>query len=204
MRKLAALVAAAAVCGAGGTALADGDKRKQDNTATAVIEQDAGRAFDFAWAIDRVKRGRDVDHTNMARAFARCTGCRSTAIAFQIVLVSGRPGRLVPRNVAAAVNDGCVECVTYAGARQFVRVTSEPVRFTEEGSAELADVRRDLRAIESQDLTLDEQVAVVEAQEARVNRVLTQELVAADSDDDEEDDNGYRRLDREDSQDDDG
>ena len=170
---LAALAAIA--CAVPGTAIGE-EERKQDNIAVAVTETDGERAFDFSWEVIRQRRG-DVDSRNVANAAARCTGCRATAIAFQVVLAWGDVGAVVPRNQAVAINDQCTSCVVYAGARQFVRVVDEPARFSGEGRAVLADVRNELRAIEAANLTADEQLAIVEAQEARVLRVLTQEVV---------------------------
>ncbi len=167
-----AVLACAAVPGA-----ATGqDERKQDNVAVAVTEQDGARAFDFSWEVIRQRRG-EVDSRNVANAAARCTDCRATAIAFQIVLAWNADG-VTPRNQAVAINDQCTQCVVYAGARQFVRVVDGPARFTGEGRSTLADVRNELRAIEDAGLTVDEQIAVVEAQEARVLRVLLEEVVA--------------------------
>lgn len=154
----------------------DDDRRKADNIAVAVTERDGGRAFDFAWEVIRQRRG-TVDSRNVANAAARCVDCRATAIAFQVVLAWNTDG-VTPRNQAVAINDQCTRCVVYAGARQFVRVVSGPSRFTGAGRATLADVRNELRAIEGRDLTVDEQIAIVEAQEARVLRVLLEEVVA--------------------------
>jgi putative peptide zinc metalloprotease protein len=147
------------------------------NAATAVIEQDEGRAFDFAWDVSRQRGGDVVDHTNSATARARCIRCRATAIAFQIVLVSGSPTTVVPVNTAEAINVECTECVVAAEARQFVRVVPDPVRFTGQGRAVLADVRRQLSELEAQDLPIDQLHQAVEAQEARVREVLRNELV---------------------------
>jgi putative peptide zinc metalloprotease protein len=171
-------VAALAVlaCAAPGSAIGQSDLRKQDNVAVAVAEQDGARAFDFSWEVIRQRRGA-VDSRNVANAAARCTDCRATAIAFQVVLAWGDPGEVSPHNQAVAINDQCTRCVVYAGARQFVRVVDEPARFTGAGRSTLADVRNELRAIEGQDLTVDEQVAIVEAQEARVLDVLLHEVV---------------------------
>ena len=152
------------------------DERKQDNVAVAVTEQDGARAFDFSWEVIRQRRGA-VDSSNVANAAARCTDCRATAIAFQVVL-AWNAGGVMPHNQAVAINDQCTRCVVYAGARQFVRVVDGPARFTGEGRSTLADVRNALRAIEGADLTVDEQVAIVEAQEARVLNVLVNEVVA--------------------------
>src|SRR5215216_6771722 len=121
-----------------------------DNSATAIIEVDHGKAFDFAWNLSRQRGDADVTNWNSATAKGRCVECRATAIAFQIVLVSGSPNVVVPRNTAEALNLECTNCTVAAEARQFVRVVEDPVRFTGRGRAILADVRQHLRALEAQ------------------------------------------------------
>lgn len=166
----AALLACAAPFG-----VAHAQEDEQLNRAVATIEQDGGRAFDFAWSIDR-QRGGVVNHRNVANAAARCTDCRATAVAFQIVLATRGTKIGSPTNQAVAINDQCTSCVVYAGARQFVRLDAGKAQFTDAGRATLADVRKQLRALETQDLSVDEQIAVVEAQEARVLSVLADEV----------------------------
>lgn len=148
----------------------------RDNVARATIEQDGGRAFDFAWDVSH-QRGGVVDHLNRAHAAARCTDCEATAIAFQIVLVSGAPSTAAPINEAVALNLECTRCETVAAARQFVRVFEEPVRLTRDGRRDLREVRATLRGLEAQDPPIDELHAAIEAQEARVRKVLDTELV---------------------------
>ena len=128
-----------------------------------------------------------VDHLNAARARARCIRCGATAIAFQIVLVSGSPTTVMPRNTAEAINLECTECATVAEARQFVRVLPAPVRFTDAGQAVLADVREQLRALEARDLGIDQLHQAVETEEARVLDVLRNELVLKSAPDTEAD-----------------
>ena len=176
-RRLALLALLVCACAVPPVAQADPVQRHEDNVATAVVETDGGRAFDFEFEVLTQRGTRDVDNFNAANAGARCTGCRATAIAFQIVLVSGMPERLTPHNRAVAVNDQCTECVVVAEARQFVRVVDEPVKFTDAGRAVLADVRAQLRALESQDLSIAELHTAVEAQEARVLTVMRDEIV---------------------------
>ena len=149
---------------------------KSENVATAIIEQDDGRAFDFAWDIAK-QRGGVVDHVNRAHAAARCSGCEATAIAFQIVLVSGAPSSSAPINEALALNLECTQCEVVAEARQFVRVVDARVRITAAGRRELVDVRQTLRDLEAQDPPIDQLHQAVESQEARVRRVLNTELV---------------------------
>jgi len=148
----------------------------RENIARATIEQDGGRAFDFAWDISR-QRGGVVDQANKAHAAGRCTECEATAIAFQIVLVSGAPSTVAPTNEAVALNLECPRCEVVAEARQFVRVVDAPVRLTGAGRRELADVRATLQALETQDPPIDQLYQTVEAQEARVRQVLNTELV---------------------------
>jgi len=146
-----------------------------DNLAQAIIEQDGGRAFDFAWSISK-QRGGTVDQSNKAHAAGRCTRCEATAIAFQIVLTSGTD-KVAPTNEAVALNLECPGCEVVAEARQFVRVTDKPARLTIQGRRELADVRATLQALETQDPPIDQLHQTIEAQEARVREVLNTELV---------------------------
>jgi hypothetical protein len=150
-----------------------------DNIATATNQTDATRVSDFAWGISRQRGGDVVDQLNSARAQATCTDCGATAIAFQIVLVSGSPSKVIPVNEAVAINDRCTRCETVAEARQFVRVVDQRVRITGRGRSELADVRNQLGALADQDLPLDQLHQAVETQESRVREVLNTELVTA-------------------------
>ena len=168
---LAALLVLACVLPTGSAQAASAE-----NVAEAVVTQDQGQAFDFAWDIER-QRGGTVEQVNRAEARASCTGCEATAIAFQIVLAWGRPNPVAPQNLAVAVNENCTGCVAAAHARQFVRVLDAPSRLTGAGRSELADVRNELRALEQQDLPPDQLYAAVEEQEARVMDVLDDELV---------------------------
>jgi len=172
MRLLLLLVLACALP-AGSAQAAD---TRYDNMATAVVQEDQGRAFDFAWDLSR-QRGGAVRHVNSAEARASCVGCQATAIAFQVVLAWGSPNPVVPQNLAVAINDGCTDCLAAAHARQFVRVLDAPVKITGAGRAALADVREDLRALEERDLPVGELYQAVEQQESRIRAVLNHELV---------------------------
>jgi putative peptide zinc metalloprotease protein len=176
----AALLACAAPLGVAQAQSASGD---EVNRAVATNEQDGGRAFDFSWSLLR-QRGGVVNQQNVANAAARCTGCRATAIAFQVVLASRSATVGSPHNQALAITDQCTSCVVYAGAGQFIRVVSDAnnATFTDEGRATLADVRNDLRALEAQDLDVAALDAAVDAQKARVVQVLTDEVVTSGGD----------------------
>lgn len=72
-------------------------------------------AFALVWA-----DGDRVTNRNEAYAFASCSGCRTVAIAFQVVLVVGDANVAIPQNLSGAVNYSCARCVTYALAQQLV------------------------------------------------------------------------------------
>jgi putative peptide zinc metalloprotease protein len=148
-----------------------------DNVATAINEQDDSQVFDFAWDIDKQRNPDVVDDLNSATARAHCARCGATAVAFQIVLVSGSPGVVIPKNTAEAVNVECTECTAIAEARQFVRVLPQPVRFTGTGRSILADVHNQLEGLGAQNVPPAELHLAVETQEARVRSVLDNELV---------------------------
>ena len=174
-RRLATLFLLMLACAlpAGSVQAAD----STENIATAITEQDDSKVFDFAWDLSKERGDDPVLHLNQATARARCTRCGATAIAFQIVVVSGSPTTVVPVNTAEAVNVECTECTAIAAARQWVLVVPYQVRFTGEGRATLAAVRERLAALETQDLPVDQVYTVVEQQEARVRAVLADELV---------------------------
>src|SRR5947199_8260509 len=66
-----------------------------------------------------------VTSANIATAVnAGCTGCHSSAVAVQILIVKGSPSTFTPGNVAGAANGGCDSCGAFAFARQhWIQVT---------------------------------------------------------------------------------
>ncbi|NJC72979.1 hypothetical protein HC031_25155 [Planosporangium thailandense] len=90
-----------------------------DNQALAVNTEDGTTRYDVAFALVWVTDGTALNR-NEAYALASCRGCRTVAVAFQVVLVVGQANIVVPQNISAAVNYSCVECVTDALAQQLV------------------------------------------------------------------------------------
>ncbi len=96
-----------------------------DNQAVVANWTDGARRFDLSadlqWDEDD-----SITQANRAYALAMCTGCRTVAAAFQIV-VATVPNRVaVPENLAVAVNNKCVSCVTEAVAVQLVLTLDGP------------------------------------------------------------------------------
>jgi putative peptide zinc metalloprotease protein len=89
-----------------------------------------------------------VASANIARALAHdCTGCRSAAVAFQAVLMTGDPHTVVPGNAAVAENAACNRCVSFAFAFQYDLTTPGPVRLSLSGLQEIQRIRDGIAAI---------------------------------------------------------
>ncbi len=99
---------------------------KGDNQAMAVNTTDGTSQYDVAFALVWAD-GDHVTNANEAYALASCTGCQAVAVAFQVVVIVGDAHVVVPKNVAAAINYNCVQCVTQALATQLVVTLSGPL-----------------------------------------------------------------------------
>lgn len=91
--------------------------------------------------------GNTIESSNVATALATdCTGCHSTAVAVQVVLVTGSPQYFAPRNAAVAVNSGCTSCGTFAYAWQYTPQVDRPVSLTPEGRQEVETLKDQIAA----------------------------------------------------------
>jgi hypothetical protein len=114
-----------------------------DNAAVAINTHDDSYVYKGALKVTRVNKD-TVDQVNAAWASSSCERCRTAAVAVQIVLVTRDAGTVTPTNLAAAVNQNCTTCATYAGAWQYVVTTGTPVHFTDAGSARIDAIRGQL------------------------------------------------------------
>jgi hypothetical protein len=91
--------------------------------------------------------GNTIQSSNVATALATgCTGCHSTAVAVQVLLVTGSPQYFAPHNVAAAVNSGCTSCGTFAYAWQYTPQVDRSVTLTPEGRHEIQTLKAEIDA----------------------------------------------------------
>src|SRR5215207_7774100 len=98
-----------------------------DSQALATNTTDGGIVYDIAYSLVTVSGGEPVDSENSAYALASCDACTTLAVSFQLVLVVGQSDRIMPINVAEALNLDCPACITTAIAKQIVvSVTSAP------------------------------------------------------------------------------
>lgn len=155
VRALAAVVLLGGLAGWPTPAAADegGGGPQLENRAVAQNDRDDSYLHRLSFSVRQV-RGHAVTATNLALAYASCRGCRTVAIAFQVVLLEpgrhggdaddSRPLEVTAVNRSAAVNEQCVECDTLALAYQFVVVDDGAGRAPEGVRRELARMRREL------------------------------------------------------------
>jgi putative peptide zinc metalloprotease protein len=97
-----------------------------DNQAVAVGYDDGQTVTDTATSLVWETDGA-VDNRNESYALASCRGCRTMAVAFQVVLVVGQHDQIAPTNTAVARNERCAACTTRSLAVQLVLpLDSEP------------------------------------------------------------------------------
>jgi putative peptide zinc metalloprotease protein len=98
-----------------------------DSQALATNTTDGGIVYDVAYSLVTVSDGDPVDNENSAYALASCNACTTLAVSFQLVLVVGQSDKIMPINVAEALNLQCPSCITTAIAKQIViSVQSQP------------------------------------------------------------------------------
>jgi hypothetical protein len=91
--------------------------------------------------------GNTIQSANLASALATgCAGCHSTAVAVQVVFVTGAPQYFVPQNAAVAVNSGCHSCGTFAYAWQYTPQVDRAVVLTPAGRQEVEALASEIDA----------------------------------------------------------
>lgn len=161
-----------------------------DNAAVAVNTVDGSSIFELAFSIHEVT-GDAVTNQNVAVAYASCVDCQTVAIAIQIVLVFSSPETVTPVNVAAAVNEQCTSCTTFAAAYQWVLGTGGPVELSEDGEERLEELQERLEELgEEGPLSPEELQAILDEVVAEISDILATELVPIEGDDDDDDEGG--------------
>jgi hypothetical protein len=97
-----------------------------------------------------------VTSSNIAVAVnAGCTGCHSSAVAVQVLIVVGSPQNFQPGNAAAAANGGCDSCGAYAYARQHWIQISGPAVLGGTARAQIDQIRQEIANVTSSILPSD-------------------------------------------------
>jgi hypothetical protein len=148
-RKL--VVAICGVAAALGVASARADTVPQGGGANnVVLAQQSTDGSVLARASTQITQvgGPTVTSSNIAVATATgcTTGCDATAVAVQVVFVTGSPQYFAPANVPTAVNSDCTGCGSFAYAWQYVVQTSGPVVLTPAAQQQVAVLRQEISA----------------------------------------------------------
>jgi putative peptide zinc metalloprotease protein len=98
-----------------------------DNQALAVNTQDGTVVYDTAFALVWVNGDQQALNRNEAYAFASCTHCAAVSVGFQVVLVVGQNHVAAPQNISGSLNYHCVNCLTYALAKQLFITLPRPL-----------------------------------------------------------------------------
>ena len=185
MRKLFALVMLAAVAAAA-PAAADTIGPQGGGANNVVIVRTTS---DQAWrARSHVQvasvGGGTVASANLADAEAvACTGCRASAVAVQVLFVTGDPNVYTPANVAVAANGGCSTCGTYAYAWQYLLQTDGPVYLSPAGRLAVGVLQQEVAdtvaSIDPTSLAADEELtSELDALTAQLESVVNSEVQA--------------------------
>ena len=172
---LSSIVAASAMLAPTAAGAAD------ENVVLAVNQTDGLAVVEASVQYRKAANG-VIDEQNRARAEARCTGCQTLAAAFQLVLVTKDWHTLAPQNEAFVGNLECVECVTWASAKQVLVATGGPAELSEAGHARLRALEDRLEGLEDvmAVLSLEDLVAEVEAAFGELIAIGREEVVRSD------------------------
>ncbi|HET6625365.1 MAG TPA: hypothetical protein VFG63_03160 [Nocardioidaceae bacterium] len=146
-----------------------------DNRATAVNTDDGELYTALSVALAIVTGEEDVDQRNEAFAYASCTDCTTTAVAFQALLILGQADVITPVNTAVAANYECVRCHTAAIASQLVvSLTSMP---SDEALQKVRAALDRLRGIEDDldTLSVEQVYQVLTATKAEILQILEED-----------------------------
>jgi hypothetical protein len=89
--------------------------------------------------------GDTITSANIATAInTACVGCHSTAVAVQVLIVTGSPSYFTPGNFAGAFNGGCDSCGAYAYARQHWLQVTGPAQLSGAARLRIAELRSEI------------------------------------------------------------
>ena len=118
------------------------------NQSVVLVNKQDGKAESRSGYQTAKNMSDTIDNQNAAAATsADCTGCRTVAVAVQVVLAENDPSTVTPANIALAINQNCTGCETAAFAYQYVITTRGPSHFSPDGNQTIANLRRQIEAV---------------------------------------------------------
>ena len=123
-----------------------------DVQALAINTTDGTTEYEAAFAMVWVTDDSDAMNVNEAQAYASCNSCAAVAVAYQVVFVvdgdDSDDNVVAPQNLAGALNYECVNCLTYALARQVFVTLDKPL--SEDTMRQLDEVWSEIKMFELQ------------------------------------------------------
>ena len=150
----------------------------KDNAAVATNTQDGSLVFRLAFDLQFILGG-DLDQSNTAIADASCVGCRTIAVAIQVLIATGDFGVAAPTNLAVALNEVCPTCETLAYAYQLVLTTPELRILTEQGRRKIGEILAAIVILGSSDMPAEQLRTNLDALMVGLRGVVATELVPA-------------------------
>jgi hypothetical protein len=121
-----------------------------------------------------------IASANIAEATSSdCSGCSTSAVAVQVVFVTGDPNTVVPGNAAAATTAGCTDCTSFAYAYQYVLSTSAPITFGADARTELNTLRSEIADAADDALPPDAKDAELDALTAQLKALVDAQVERA-------------------------
>lgn len=182
LKRAAPIVTIAVVVGAMAGAMALTAGGNSGNHSVVLVNKQDGKTESRSGYMTSKNMSDTVDNQNAAAATsANCTGCRTVAVAVQVVLAENSPSVVTPGNLALAINLNCTSCETAAFAYQYVITTNGPSHFSAEGNQTIAGLRRQIEAVADSDSSLFEIDAQLDGLVDQLWTAVDEELVEANA-----------------------
>ena len=153
---LATVTTGTVVVASTGFAAADTASGGADNVVQVVSTTDGGLASRAHLQVAHDPADTVANQNIAVATGSNCTGCRTVAVAMQVVMVEGQPSTFVPANAAVATNANCMSCQTYAFAYQYVLQPGRMVHLSASAQQELASLRARATAVASSNESVGE------------------------------------------------
>lgn len=181
MKRAATVFAAIAMAGLPltGTAFADTPAGGGADNVVNAINNTGGTMYRAHTQIAFVG-GNDVQPSNIADAVStNCTGCRTRAVAVQIVIATGGPLLFTPADYAASFNSSCTACDTAAVAYQDVIQAGPGAHLTDGAEQQIGAIEAQITTDATDPTLSDSQMAAdVNALGAELGSVVKTDLVS--------------------------
>jgi hypothetical protein len=148
------------------------------NQAIVVVNHQDGKSESKTGFNVAKDMGDIVDNQNAAAATSSgCAGCRTIAVAVQVIFAENHPTTAAPVNLALAINENCRGCETAAFSYQYYVSTEGPSHFTSEGNQAISSIRAQIADVAASSMLLPEVDGELGTLFSQLRAAVDQELV---------------------------